>query len=137
MYVCVCMRMWCAVCGVRGVCVCVEGSWKERLTVKVNGCSFRGPWFDSQYPHGGSQPFLIPVLGDPTSFVLCRHQAHTQWTDMHESKIPTHIKLNIFKRERGREGERERESEQDLSGIGFLSLYGFPRIKLSSSSLVP
>jgi hypothetical protein len=32
------------------------------LAVKSSGCSSREPWFNSQYPHEGSQP---PVTVDP------------------------------------------------------------------------
>ena len=32
--------------------------------VKSIGCSSRGPEFNSQHPHGGSQPSVTPVLGD-------------------------------------------------------------------------
>jgi hypothetical protein len=39
--------------------------------------SCRGPGFGSQHQHGGSQPFVTPLLGDPkapASNVLCRHR---------------------------------------------------------------
>jgi hypothetical protein len=32
--------------------------------VKSTGCSYRAPRFNSQHPHGGSQPSIIPVPGD-------------------------------------------------------------------------
>jgi hypothetical protein len=31
---------------------------------KSTGCSSRGPGFDSQHLHGGSQPPMTPVPGD-------------------------------------------------------------------------
>ena len=31
-------------------------------------CFSRGPGFDSQHPHGGSQSSVITVLGNPISF---------------------------------------------------------------------
>jgi len=36
--------------------------WRDGLAVKSSGCSSREPWFNSQYPHEGSQP---PVTVDP------------------------------------------------------------------------
>ena len=34
--------------------------WRDSSAVKSTDCSFRGPEFNSQQPHGGSQP---PVMG--------------------------------------------------------------------------
>jgi hypothetical protein len=39
-------------------------SWRDGLAVKSTGCSSRGPEFNSQQPHGGSQPSdLMPSSG--------------------------------------------------------------------------
>jgi hypothetical protein len=40
--------------------------WRDGLVVKKTGCSSRGPEFNSQQPHGGSQP---SVMGCP--FHVC------------------------------------------------------------------
>lgn len=42
--------------------------------VRSMGCSTRGPKFESEHPHGGSQPSLTPGQGDGTSsYGLHRH----------------------------------------------------------------
>jgi len=33
--------------------------WKDGSVVKSTGCSCRGPEFNSQQPHGGSQPSVM------------------------------------------------------------------------------
>ena len=33
--------------------------WRDGSEVKSTGCSSRGPEFNSQQPHGGSQPFVL------------------------------------------------------------------------------
>jgi hypothetical protein len=35
------------------------GGWKDFSAVKSTGCSSRGPEFNSQQPHGGSQPSVM------------------------------------------------------------------------------
>ena len=35
---------------------------RDGSVVKSINCSLRGSWLDSQIPHDGSQPFVIPVL---------------------------------------------------------------------------
>lgn len=47
-------------------------------------CSYRGPWFGSQHPHGSSQPEVTPVLTHPLQ-VPVRNQAHIHTL--------THVKL--------------------------------------------
>lgn len=42
------------------------GSWEDDLAVKNIGCSSRGSRFNSQHPHGRSQPSLTPVPGGLT-----------------------------------------------------------------------
>jgi hypothetical protein len=34
-------------------------AWKDGSLVKSTGCSSRGPEFNSQQPHGGSQPSVM------------------------------------------------------------------------------
>jgi hypothetical protein len=36
-----------------------EGSWKDGSVAKSTGGSSRGPEFNSQQPHGGSQPSIM------------------------------------------------------------------------------
>jgi hypothetical protein len=35
------------------------GGWRDGSTVKSTNCSSRGPEFNSQQPHGGSQPSVM------------------------------------------------------------------------------
>jgi len=35
------------------------GGWRDGSAVKSTVCSFRGPEFKSQQPHGGSQPSVM------------------------------------------------------------------------------
>jgi hypothetical protein len=35
------------------------GGWRDGSGVKSTACSFRGPEFNSQQPHGGSQPSVM------------------------------------------------------------------------------
>ena len=42
----------CCVTGFTGV----ERDWREGSAIKNTDCSSRGPEFNSQQPHGGSQP---------------------------------------------------------------------------------
>jgi hypothetical protein len=35
--------------------------WRDGLVVKSTDCSSRGPEFDSQQPHGGSQPSVMGI----------------------------------------------------------------------------
>lgn len=49
----------------RDLCGRAEGmSW---WVVRSTFCSFGGPRLHSQYAHGGSQPPIILILGDPDS----------------------------------------------------------------------
>jgi hypothetical protein len=36
-----------------------RGDWRDGSVVKSTNCTSRGPEFNSQQPHGGSQPSLI------------------------------------------------------------------------------
>ena len=42
---------------------CYLRRWRDGSVVNT-GCSSRGPGFNFQNPHGGSQPFVVPVSGD-------------------------------------------------------------------------
>jgi hypothetical protein len=43
--------------------------WRDGSARKSVCCSSRRPRFNSQHPHGGSQPSVTPVLGgEPTTF---------------------------------------------------------------------
>jgi hypothetical protein len=42
-----------------------EGGWRDGSVVKSIDCSSRGPEFNSQQPHGGSQP---PVMRSDAFF---------------------------------------------------------------------
>jgi hypothetical protein len=42
--------------------------WRDGSLVKSTVCSSRGPGFGSWRHHGGLQPSVFPVLGDPTPF---------------------------------------------------------------------
>jgi hypothetical protein len=45
--------------------ISIKGHWRDGLAVKSTGCSSRGTKFNSQQPHGGSQP---SVMGSDTLF---------------------------------------------------------------------
>jgi len=53
----------------------IKQAWRDGSAVKSTGCSSRGPEFNSQSPHGGSQP---SILG---SDALFRH------TDRHANRV--------------------------------------------------
>jgi hypothetical protein len=36
-----------------------KSDWRDGSAVKSTDCSSRGPEFNSQQPHGGSQPFIM------------------------------------------------------------------------------
>lgn len=67
--------------------------WGDGSVIKHTGCSYRGPRFDSQYPHSGSQPFVTSVPEDlmPDSG-FHGHQELQYYADMYSKKIHTHIK---------------------------------------------
>jgi hypothetical protein len=37
----------------------IKGGWRDGSAVKSTDCSSRGPEFNSQQPHGGSQPSVM------------------------------------------------------------------------------
>jgi hypothetical protein len=57
----------------------VSGDWRDGSAVKSTGCSFEGPEFNSQHPHGGSQP---SVMG---------YDALSWFANVHAGKIPIPI----------------------------------------------
>jgi hypothetical protein len=52
---------------------------RNGLVVKSTGCPSRGPGFNSQHPHGGSQVSVSPVPGDltPSHRYTCRQNTNT------------------------------------------------------------
>lgn len=61
--------------------------------IKSTGCSCRSSGFDTQHPHGHSQPTVTPVPEEPTTASeLFRHQAYMWHIDIHAGKTLTHIK---------------------------------------------
>lgn len=67
--------------------------WSDGSVVKSTGCSLREPEFDSQQPHGDSQPSLTVISEDPMpSSDFLRHQALWRCTD----KTPKHTKQNPY-----------------------------------------
>jgi hypothetical protein len=68
---------------------------RDRSAVKNTGCYCRGPGFDSQHPHSGSQVSITPVPEDPMpSFGFCRHCTYVikRYIDIRAGKTPTQIK---------------------------------------------
>ena len=53
--------------------------WKDGLEVKSTDCSSRGPEFDSQQPHGGSQ---LSIMGS---------SAHTRMVCLKTATVSSHI----------------------------------------------
>jgi hypothetical protein len=41
------------------------GGWRDGSAIKSTGCSSKGPEFNSQQPHGGSQPFITGADAPP------------------------------------------------------------------------
>jgi hypothetical protein len=50
--------------------------WRDGSVVKNTGCSFRGSEFNSQHPHGGSQPSVMGSSGvsEDSDSVLTIHK---------------------------------------------------------------
>ena len=69
---------------------------KDGSVVKSSGGSFRGPRFDSQHPHGSSQPYVRSVSVTPaSSFGLTGHQANAWYTCKH-TQVYTHTQSKTF-----------------------------------------
>jgi hypothetical protein len=53
----------------------------------------RGPRFNSQHPHGSSQPHITPIPGDPLSLPdLCGYHKYTQYTPIYSSRTLVYTK---------------------------------------------
>ena len=64
----------------RDFIVCVlQTSTQGGSVVKSTDCSSRGPRFNSQHPHGGSQLSVAPVPEDPASPVNVHHDEFQGW----------------------------------------------------------
>lgn len=73
----------------------MQGSgWRDGSAVKTNNCSSRGPEFESQCPHGASQPSITPVSGTLTQglFQGLLISSGTRHVYMHAGNISMHIK---------------------------------------------
>ena len=55
---------------------------ERSLSVKSTGCFSRGPGFNSQDPHGSSQPSVIPVPEDPTHSLASKGTARMWYTEI-------------------------------------------------------
>lgn len=71
-------------------------SWGWRGGSVSPGCSSRGPRFNSQHSHGGSQLSVTPVLGDSMLFWPL-HVLHACGTDTHVGRTPIPINKTIIK----------------------------------------
>ena len=64
------------------------------VVTKSTGCSSRGPEFDSQHPHGASQPSVTLVPGDPVPFPFSPGLRHLRGAQMYMHKKATvYIKI--------------------------------------------
>jgi hypothetical protein len=88
-----------------------------------NICPCKGPGFDSQHPHGGSQPSITHIPGElMLSSDLFRHWPHTWYTDIHAIKTHTHkIKKSKTNKQKKRFKE-EKTTNQNWFGWRDLSL---------------
>jgi hypothetical protein len=67
--------------------------WRDGSEVKSTDCSFKGPGFASQHPHGGSQLSVTPVpwaLMTSSGFPSTRH---TWYRGRYADKALTHINI--------------------------------------------
>jgi hypothetical protein len=68
--------------------------WRGGSEVKSTDFSSRGSRFESQHPHGGSQPSETPVSGDlMSSSDLLGHQEIRWCTDIEVGKTSIHIQI--------------------------------------------
>ena len=88
------------------VCACALGSKKkghqEELerdcsVVRCTGCSSRGPRFDSQHPHDGSQPSVTLVPGDLMPSSGIQGTTCTWYPEIHKGKTTTRKIINNAK----------------------------------------
>ncbi|EDL40873.1 mCG1043924, partial [Mus musculus] len=79
-----------------------KGDWKDGSEVKSTGCSSRGPEFNSQQPHGGSQPSIIRsgVLFWPagiyTDISLFNALLHTVHKNLHTSACGLGLQIHVY-----------------------------------------
>jgi hypothetical protein len=69
--------------------------WRDSSVVKSTGCSSRGPEFNSQQPHGGSQP---SVMGSDTLF----------WPGGIHAGRMLYTKINLKKKKKKKKKERKK-----------------------------
>lgn len=75
------------------------GGWRNGLVLKGTCCSWRGPRFHFQYPHGGSECHLNPAKGIQcfclASVGWCTHGIQDIWTqagtDIHKVILKTNL----------------------------------------------
>ena len=80
--------------------------WGDGSEVKSTCCSCRGPRFSSQRPHGGPQPSVTPVPGDPmpSSDLQFQGTLAPLWRNWHTWSMHTHIRRKcILKKIQGYE----------------------------------
>lgn len=67
---------------------------------KSTCCSYRGPGYSSQHPHGGSQLSVTAVVGDPMTSVTGVHvlNIYTRRQNIHMHKININKSEKYFKR---------------------------------------
>ena len=73
----------------------IHRGWRGGSAVKSTGCSSRGAGFNSQHPHGGSEPSVTPVPGDldpPTPHM------HAGKTPVNKIKITYLLKTYVKKK---------------------------------------
>lgn len=91
-----------------------KGAERDGPVVRSTNYSCRGPWFNSQYLHGRSQPSKTPVQGEPsTTSDFLQYQAHQWCIDMHtiETPINNFLIKRLWKPMR-RQLERKAETDQ-------------------------
>ena len=91
--------------------------WRDGSEVKITDCSYRDPEFNSQKPHGGSQPSM---MGFDALF----------WGVLRQLQC-TYINKIIFK-----EGEGEEEEENSMGKAQHRTESLLPSLESSASSLV-
>ena len=75
-------------------------SQTDGSAIKITYCSYEGPDFGSQPPHGGSQPPVTPVPGGSSTFGLygCLHEhiTHTRCIKIHLKKHFMHFFKTLY-----------------------------------------
>ena len=86
-----------------------EADVRDGSVVKGLGCSSRGPGFDSQYPHGGSQLSVTPFLRDPWPLLA---STGTKWY------MDVHAGSYTLKKKKKEKKTRRRIDTRDGCGDG-------------------